>query len=96
MRREEMNKFEKKLVLTYTDALGVKRRIGKKKELRESQRLGSIKHQGPPLAIRPKQPNPCLPPCCFAQDLHPGVRRVPHVSLSRAVAGEDLTWGCGI
>ena len=39
MSRAEMNCFSTKLVDTYTDGLGVKRHVGKKKELRASQTL---------------------------------------------------------
>ena len=39
MLRSEMQKCNKQLVEIYTDVLGVKRRVGKKKELKDSQHL---------------------------------------------------------
>ena len=39
MSKSEMAAFDTKLVDTYTDVLGVKRRVGKKRELKESQTL---------------------------------------------------------
>ena len=44
MFRAEFAKFEKKLVRVYTDALGVRRRVGKKDALKESQSLGPQLH----------------------------------------------------
>ena len=40
MRKEDLKKFTKTLVVKYVDILGAQRRIGKKKELRHSQSLG--------------------------------------------------------
>ena len=40
MCKEDLKKFTKTLVVKYVDILGVQRRVGKKKELRDSQNLG--------------------------------------------------------
>ena len=68
MLKTEMATFTTKLCVVYTDALGVKRRVGKKKELKASQNLGlecrsvlSLEQSSKDVSLRTQT--------CLAQDL---------------------------
>ena len=70
--RSKMAGFKKKLATTYTDKSGVRRHSGKKKELKESQKLGFITLALPRLAVTASWHDHS---CCSSMRMCPGPTR---------------------